>query len=60
MKAILNFLFGKSPEIFDESGQVRHKLPEKKWKSWNDRFKNEQYDWHKHQGTSSKSRNTRH
>lgn len=59
MKAILNFLFGKSPDIFDENGQVRHKFPEEKWKSWNDRFKNSQYDWKKHQGTGSKSRNTR-
>ncbi len=57
MKSLLNFLFGKGPDIFDESGQVRHKLPEEKWKKWDSRFKNNVYDWRKHTGTSTKSRN---
>ena len=60
MKSILNFLFGKSPDIFDKSGQVRHKLPEEKWKAWDNRFHKNQYDWRKHQGTSTKSRNAGH
>lgn len=48
---LLGFLFGKDPDIFDEKGQVRHKLPEQKWKAWKDRFAaNPEFDWRKHMG----------
>jgi hypothetical protein len=49
LKAIGDFLFGKDPEIFDETGEVRHNFPESKWQAWNDRLKsNPDYDWRKH------------
>lgn len=51
LKNVLNFLFGKAPDIFDSKGQVVHKLPEQKWKDWKERFaKNEEYNWHQHRG----------
>ena len=30
LKSIGNFLFGKDPDIFDDKGNVLHKLPKKK------------------------------
>ncbi|HAG90984.1 MAG TPA: hypothetical protein DCL41_03890 [Bdellovibrionales bacterium] len=57
MKSIIHFLFGKSPDIFDENGQVRHKLPEEKWKKWDARYHDEKHNWRKHRGTATKSRN---
>lgn len=50
---ILKFLFGKLPDIFvdDKTGQVRHKLPLKKWDSWKQRYKTGEYNWKKHSGT---------
>ena len=48
-KAIGNFLFGKAPDIFDETGKVRHKFPETKWQKWNERLQaNPDYDWRHH------------
>ena len=48
-KALGDFLFGKDPDIFDESGKVRHKFTDAKWKEWNDRLKaNPEYDWKQH------------
>jgi len=58
MKSLLNFLFGKSPDIFNEKGEVRHKLPEEKWKAWDDRYHNENHNWRKHKGSRVKSRNS--
>jgi|FLYM01.1.fsa_nt_gi hypothetical protein len=60
MKALLGFLFGKNPDIFDENGQVRHKLGSEKWKAWNDRYKSSLFDWRKHKGVSQKSRKPKH
>lgn len=52
LNKVLEFLFGKSPDIFDAKGNVVHKLPAEKWQSWKDRFeKNPEYDWRAHQGT---------
>ncbi len=49
---VLGFLFGKSPDIFDEKGNVVHKFSAEKWQAWRDRFeKNAEFDWRKHQGT---------
>ncbi len=51
MSKILDFLFGKNPDIFDANGNIVHKFPPEKWKAWDDRFKNGEYDWRKHKGT---------
>lgn len=49
---VLDFLFGKSPDIFDADGNIVHKFPPEKWKSWDDRFQNnKEYDWRRHKGT---------
>lgn len=49
LKSIGDFLFGKDPDIFDESGRVRHKFTEDKWKQWDERLKaNPDYDFRKH------------
>lgn len=50
---ILDFLFGKDPDIFDEKGQVQHKLTKKKWDSWHQRTKvDPQYNWRNHTGVT--------
>ena len=48
MKAVLDFLFGKDPQIFDEKGLVRHKFTDKKWQDWQNRFKDADYNWREH------------
>lgn len=50
MKSILEFLFGKKPDIFDDKGKVRHKFPDVFWQRWNRRFKTQEYNWKKHSG----------
>lgn len=53
MNNILGFMFGKDPDIFDEKGQVMHKLPKKKWDAWQNRTKlDPQFNWRNHAGTS--------
>ncbi|MFN8847710.1 MAG: hypothetical protein ACK5V3_17620 [Bdellovibrionales bacterium] len=53
LKATLDFLFGKDPDIFDERGRVMHKFPKKKWESWNNRIKlDPNYNWRHHTGMS--------
>lgn len=48
---ILDFLFGKRPDIFDEQGRVSHKLPKKTWANWHSRTKMEpEYNWRNHTG----------
>jgi hypothetical protein len=52
-KAIANFLIGKGPDIFDEKGNVSHKLPKKKWDAWNNRTKTDPgYNWRNHTGVT--------
>ena len=52
MKPVLDFLFGKDPDIFDENGNVLHKHPRKKWEAWQNRLKlNPEYNWRHHTGT---------
>jgi hypothetical protein len=52
-KSILGFLFGKDPDIFDDQGNVLHKLPKKKWDAWHNRTKlDPQYNWRNHTGVS--------
>lgn len=53
MGKILDFLFGKDPDIFDEKGNVSHKLPKKKWDAWYNRTKTDpQYNWRNHTGVA--------
>ncbi len=51
LKAVGDFLFGKDPDIFDEKGNVSHKLPKKTWDLWHNRTKvDPQYNWRNHTG----------
>ncbi len=53
---ILDFLFGKAPQIFDANGDVRHDLPKEKWDAWNKRyFSSQEMNWRNHTGTKAKS-----
>lgn len=50
-KKVLDFLFGKEPDIFDENGNVMHKFPKKKWEAWQNRMKSDpHYNWRNHTG----------
>lgn len=52
LKAIGDFMFGKDPDIFDEKGNVMHKLPKRKWDNWQNRMKTSpEYNWRNHTGT---------
>lgn len=54
LKKVSDFLFGKDPDIFDDKGQVLHKLPKRKWDDWHNRIvKGEDYNWRTHSGTKS-------
>lgn len=54
LKKVTNFLFGKDADIFDDKGQVLHKLPKRKWDDWNDRIvKGKDYNWREHKGTEA-------
>lgn len=54
LKKVTDFLFGKDPDIFDNKGQVLHKLPKKKWDDWNNRIvKGEDYNWRTHAGVTA-------
>lgn len=51
LSKILNFLFGKEPDIFDDKGHVYHKLSKKKWDNWMNRFiHGKEYNWREHAG----------
>lgn len=57
LKTIGDFLFGKDPDIFDDKGNVMHKLPKKKWENWNNRIKlDPNYNWRHHNGMSGPAR----
>lgn len=50
-KVILDFLFGKDPDIFDDKGKVSHNLPRKKWETWHQRTKiDPHHNWRSHNG----------
>jgi hypothetical protein len=52
-KIILDVIGGKEPDIFDEKGNVIHKLPKKKWDAWNNRSKTDpQNNWRNHTGVT--------
>ncbi len=58
IKSVTDFLFGKDPDIFDDKGQVLHKLPKKKWDDWNNRIiKGADYNWREHIGTQAGAEN---
>lgn len=50
IKNITDFLFGKSPDIFDAKGNVSHNLPVKTWKAWDRRYHDEEHNWRHHKG----------
>ncbi len=53
VKTILGFIGGKDPDIFDENGNVSHKLPKKKWDAWHNRTKTDpQNNWRNHTGVT--------
>ena len=52
VKSVIDFLFGKEPDIFDDKGRVQHKLPKKKWDDWHHRIiKGQEYNWREHAGS---------
>ncbi len=56
-KKVLDFLFGKDPDIFDENGNVMHKFPKKKWEAWQNRMKSDpQLNWRNHSGIAGPRR----
>lgn len=56
VQSLLDFLFGKSPDIFDEQGNVLHRHPKKKWDNWANKFKTDpNYNWRNHTGTKAGS-----
>lgn len=55
-KKALDFLFGRDPDIFNEKGDVYHKLPRQRWEAWEKRFKdNPLYNWRLHSGMNQDS-----
>ena len=55
VKSILDFLFGKDPDIFDETGRVQHKHPDQLWDAWKNKYKtNPEINWRNHSGTQPK------
>ncbi len=54
IKKITDFLFGKDPEIFDERGNVHHRISQKTWSKWKDKTKSDPaYNWRQHSGTKA-------
>ena len=54
LKKISDFIGGKEPEIFDDKGQVAHKLHKKKWDDWNNRLvQSSEYNWREHKGSQA-------
>ena len=56
---LLNFLFGKKPDIFNKKGLVEQELKKKAWSEWKNRYIEEsEYDWQNHSGTKYTQKNT--
>ena len=48
---LIQFLFGKKPDIFNKNGKVEHQRKKNVWKDWKNRYINgKEYDWKKHSG----------
>ena len=59
LNSIGNFLFGKSPDIFDKNGNVAHKLSKRTWDSWSNRIKMDpNNNWRNHTGTRAGTQST--
>ncbi len=57
LRSIGDFLFGKTPDIFDNSGNVSHKLTKRTWDAWSNRIKMDpDYNWRNHTGTRAGTR----
>ena len=57
VKAILQFVGGKNPDIFAEDGTVRHNLPKERWEAWENRYTSSpEYNWKNHTGTKAGGR----
>lgn len=57
MSKILDFLFGKDNNIFDQKGQVFHHLPKERWEAWQRRYSSDpEYNWKNHSGMKAKER----
>lgn len=60
LKKIADFIGGKEPDIFDDKGQVLHKLRKKQWDDWNNRLiKNSEYNWREHKGSQAGAQSTK-
>ena len=54
ISSLLCVLFGKSPDIFDPDGTVRHNLPKSKWEAWEKRYTSSpEMNWRNHTGTKA-------
>ncbi len=48
---LMDFLFGKKPNIFNKTGKVEHQLKENAWSEWKNRYiQGKEYNWKKHSG----------
>ena len=48
---LMNFLFGKRPDIFNKKGEVEHQLKGNSWSEWKNRYiQGKEYNWKKHSG----------
>ena len=57
LSSVADFLFGKSPDIFDHRGNVSHKLTKRTWDAWSHRIKMDpNYNWRNHTGTRAGNR----
>lgn len=55
-KAILGFLFGKMPKIFNPQGSVQHDIGKKRWKDWEEKqLTDPSYNWKHHTGKNYKT-----
>ena len=51
LKKVLDFLFGKDPDIFDKEGRVSHQISKDRWDKWQRRYTHgEEYNWKNHSG----------
>ena len=49
-KKIMNFIFGKFPQIFNKKGEISHDLGDESWDQWKNRYKTKEYNWKNHSG----------
>lgn len=57
MSKLLQFLFGKSPQIFNRKGRVEHDIGKTRWNQWTERFNKPEYDFKQHKGRDAKDTN---